>query len=126
MGFLHPRDEKLTPIIVEHSVNSDTVISATDEFCHHIDKKTVVIIDNASIHTARAVNDKLDEWMGAGLELLFLPVYSPELNLIEILWRKMKYEWISFSSYEGTNKLRDNLNEILSGFGAGKYHIKFS
>jgi transposase len=30
---------------------------------------------------------------------LFLPPYSPELNLIEILWRKMKYEWLEWHAY---------------------------
>jgi transposase len=25
--------------------------------------------------------------------------YSPELNLIEFLWRFMKYEWIEMSTY---------------------------
>ncbi len=25
--------------------------------------------------------------------LLFLPPYSPELNLIEILWKQAKYHW---------------------------------
>ena len=49
-----------------------------------------LVIDNASIHTSRAVNDKWDEWKEAGLNLFFLPTYSPELNLIEILWRKIK------------------------------------
>ncbi|WP_368860940.1 transposase, partial [Desulforhabdus sp. TSK] len=33
------------------------------------------------------------------LYIKFLPTYSPELNLIEILWRKIKYEWLSFSAY---------------------------
>lgn len=33
--------------------------------------------------------------------LTILPVapYSPELNLIEILWRKIKCEWMPFSAY---------------------------
>ncbi len=125
LGFLHTRDLKLTSFLVEHSVNSATVISLMDEFCNHLDKKTVVVIDNASIHTSRAVNDKLDEWKEAGLNLFFLPTYSPELNLIEILWRKIKYEWIPFSAYKGINRLRNELNKVLNNFGSLKYHIKF-
>ncbi|KAA6323078.1 hypothetical protein EZS27_027452, partial [termite gut metagenome] len=31
--------------------------------------------------------------------IFFLPVYSPELNLIEILWRRIKYQWIPFDAY---------------------------
>nr|WP_281180459.1 transposase [Endozoicomonas ascidiicola] len=25
----------------------------------------------------------------------YLPTYSPELNLIEMLWQKVKYEWLN-------------------------------
>jgi hypothetical protein len=33
------------------------------------------------------------------LIIKYLPPYSPELNLIEILWRFMKYYWLPFSAY---------------------------
>ncbi|WP_152985989.1 transposase [Burkholderia sp. lig30] len=26
----------------------------------------------------------------------YLPAYSPELNMIEIRWRRMKYRWCRF------------------------------
>jgi len=29
----------------------------------------------------------------------YLPAYAPALNLIEILWRFMKYYWLPFSAY---------------------------
>ncbi|WP_157648304.1 IS3 family transposase, partial [Burkholderia ubonensis] len=32
------------------------------------------------------------------LTLYFLPPYSPELNRIEKLWHKMKYEWLAFKA----------------------------
>jgi transposase len=126
LGFLHTRTLKLTSFLVEHSVNSSTVISLMDQFCSQIDKKTVVVIDNAPIHTSRAFNEKVDEWKESGLELFFLPTYSPELNLIEILWRKIKYEWIPFSAYKSIDRLRDEMNEILNNFGSIKYHINFA
>ena len=113
--------------MVDHSINSETVISSIDEFCSHIgNKKTVLVIDNARIHTSNAVNGQWESWKKSGLELFFLPVYSPELNLIEILWRKIKYEWLPFSSYKGIENLRRNLNEILDNFGTVKYNIDFA
>ena len=33
------------------------------------------------------------------MQFYFLPAYSPELNRIEILWKKMKYEWLPFQSF---------------------------
>ncbi|MCW4153826.1 transposase, partial [Halomonas sp. 18H] len=32
------------------------------------------------------------------------PAYSPELNLIEILWRQMKYAWLPLSARLILNK----------------------
>ena len=35
-----------------------------------------------------------------------IPPYSPELNIIEIVWRKIKYEWLPFSAYESFLSLK--------------------
>lgn len=47
----------------------------------------VVIIDNLSPHKAPAVRARLE---AAGLTLLYLPRYSPDLSPIELLWAKLK------------------------------------
>ena len=51
--------------------------------------KIVMILDNARIHHAKLLKPFLDENKDR-LELMFLPAYSPELNLIEgvIGWLK--------------------------------------
>src|SRR2546425_10046620 len=47
------------------------------------------------------------------VRIKYLTTYSPELNLIEILWRNIKYTWLPFSAYQGLNALRDALENIL-------------
>jgi transposase len=47
----------------------------------------VVVIDNLSPHRAPAVRQKLER---AGLGLLYLPRYSPDLSPIEPMWSKLK------------------------------------
>ncbi len=47
----------------------------------------VVILDNLSPHKAPAVRARLE---AAGLELILLPRYSPDLNPIEAMWSKVK------------------------------------
>lgn len=76
-----------------------------------------VILDNASIHHSKAVKLRMSDWMRQGVFLHFLPTYSPELNLIEILWRKIKYEWLSMSAYKNYPSLKESVLEILHGFG---------
>lgn len=46
-----------------------------------------VVWDNLSVHKTRAVQDLFAK---AGVELLFLPPYSPDLNPIEMCWSKLK------------------------------------
>jgi transposase len=54
-----------------------------------------------------------------------LSPYSPELNLIEILWRRIKYTWLPFSAYTCLNALSEALETILSQVGS-KYQITFA
>lgn len=52
----------------------------------------VVVLDNASWHTARNVAGAtvIDAFADAGVRLLFLPPYSPDLNPIELLFGWVK------------------------------------
>jgi transposase len=53
-----------------------------------------------------------------------LPSYSPELNLIEILWRFIKYEWIDISAYKSWATFVASVEKILKEFGEN-YVINF-
>ncbi len=51
--------------------------------------KVVIIWDNAPCHIAKAVKAKA---AGLGIELVYLPGYSPDLNPIERLWGWLREE----------------------------------
>ena len=89
----------------------------------HVGKPLVVILDNASVHKAKEIAPLLKVLEGKGLKLYFLPPYSPELNRIEKLWHKMKYEWMAFKSRDAKT-LEAEVDEILAGFGE-KYKMDF-
>jgi transposase len=125
LGFLDPVLNQLNKYIKIGTVNSDFFIEVMDYYCAGIMQPTVVVLDNASIHTSHAVMAKRHEWQLKGLMLYFLPTYSPELNLIEILWRKIKYEWMPISAYRDFETLKNALREILFSFGK-EYKIRFS
>jgi transposase len=54
---------------------------------------------------------------------VFLLPYSPELNRIEILWRKVKYEWLAFKTHD-SKILETDLDEIFTKFGE-HYRLTF-
>ncbi len=126
LGFMDSTGSRLTTFEHEGYVNSDVIIEATDEFCESLDNPVVMVMDNASIHKSQAVAAKMEDWDRRGLTLYFLSTYSPELNLIEILWRKIKYEWIPNSAYESMAFLRSAIRDILESFGSNDYRIQFS
>ena len=83
------------------------------------------MIDNASTHTSNEFNDNLEAWKERGLTIYRIPPYSPELNIIEIIWRKIKYEWLPFSAYESYRSLKQELFQVLSNIGT-TYKVTFS
>jgi transposase len=124
LGFFK-RDNTLHPYMIEGTVNSEIVIACFDDFCAPLNKKTVVVLDNASIHTSEQFQAKISQWEKQGLVLKFLPKYSPELNLIEILWKNIKYYWLPFSAYLGFEYLKEALTNILINVGK-EYRISFA
>jgi transposase len=124
LGFMN-RQNDLHPFLFEGAIHTGVVLACFDTFCHTLTKQTVVVIDNASIHTSEEFVDRLPYWKKKGLIIKYLPPYSPELNLIEILWRRIKYTWLPFSAYECLNALSEALETILSHVGA-EYQITFA
>ena len=123
LGFMNKRHE-LDAYTFEGTVDSAVVIGCFDQFCKTIQGPTVVVMDNASIHTSEAFQEEIPKWEKKGLGIFYLPAYAPELNLIEILWRFMKYEWIEFWAYTSFAHLVQYVEEVLKNFGT-KYKINF-
>ena len=82
-----------------------------------------MVLDNAPIHKSKLFTSKLEEWKEQDLYIYFIPPYYPELNLIEILWRFIKYQWLSFKACIDFKSLKLHLNTVLDNVGT-KYNIK--
>lgn len=118
------RKNKLFFEVNETTFNSDKLIGFMDKFMSQIVKRTVVILDNSPIHKSKKFMAKIEEWKENDLLIYFLPPYSPELNLIEILWRRIKYQWLPFEAYLCFQNLKERLSYVLNNFGK-KYDIIF-
>jgi transposase len=124
LGFMNRKND-LHTYMFEESIHTGVVIACFDAFCKTIKQKTIVMIDNASIHRSEEFEDRIPFWKQQGLIIKYLPTYSPELNLIEILWRRIKYDWLPFSAYQCLNAMIEALEDILSHVGS-KYQITFA
>ncbi|MEH6891474.1 IS630 family transposase [Bacillus sp. JJ864] len=75
------------------------------------EKHVIMIVDNAKYHHAKVLQDFLKQ-KGSRLTLLFLPPYSPNLNLVERVWKLLKETILANQSY----KKRENLIEAIEKF----------
>jgi hypothetical protein len=91
----------------------------------HLQRPTVLVLDNARLHHSHLVKERLSQWRSQGLRLFFLPPYSPHLNPIEILWRELKYRWLPPTAYLNFQSLCDQVTTVLQHIGS-KYRISYS
>lgn len=124
LGFFN-KDNHLESFCFEGTIDARVVVTCFDEFSKTIDKKTVVILDNASMHRSDEFQEHIPKWEKKKLFVKYLPTYSPELNLIEILWRFIKYYWLPFNAYLSFPHLVDAVEDVLRKVGT-HYKISFT
>jgi len=99
------------------NINAVFLIECLDQFSLQLSKPTVIVLDNASLHTCQLLKDKQGIWEQLGLYIFFLPKYSPHLNRIERFWKQVKYHWLKAEDYLSLDTLKDALQAIFTGFG---------
>ena len=85
LGFINHTGQ-FESFVFEGRVDSDVVVACFDKFAKIINKPTYVIIDNAPTHTSDFFLANLADWEKRKLYVRPLSAYSPELNIIEILF----------------------------------------
>lgn len=74
--------------------------------------KIVIILDNASFHKRKDILAHIKTEM-PNIILEFLPPYSPDYNLIELVWHSAK-EYIAHRLFESVSQLEELLNKLLN------------
>jgi len=69
-----------------------------------------LVLDNARYQRCRLVIDLAKK---LGIELLFLPPYSPNLNLIERVWKLVKKECLYSKYYENFPLFRQTIQNFI-------------
>lgn len=90
LGAYNPQQHEYVGFESTDNINALSLIQLIDQLqAHQPQGRIILICDNARYNHARLVRDYIQS-MAQRVEILFLPPYSPNLNLIERLWRFMK------------------------------------
>ena len=122
---LFTRSNKSWTATSEKAIDAAFVVEQMERFSLSLEKLTVVVLDNARIHTGKKMRERIEAWQRRGLFVFYLPPYSPHLNIAETIWRKLKYEWLSAEDYESKEHLQYAVRQALSAFGKS-LKIRFS
>jgi transposase len=90
---------------------------------HYTDRQRVlnIVMDNARYQHCEAVKQVAEE---LNINLVFLPAYSPNLNLIERLWKEAK-KMISQKFYEGKKAFYQAISDTMEYFNSPEFLAKF-
>jgi len=103
-GVINAETHEVT-LIESKAINKDSTIELleTIEQKYFLASMIYIILDNARYHYSKEVKDFLK---GKKITLVFLPTYSPNLNLIERLWKFFKKKVLYNKYYENVAAFR--------------------
>ena len=119
------RDNRSLIETTRETITAHVICEQFERFSFGLKNLTVVVLDNAAIHRARIIKEGKAVWQQRGLFLFYLPRYAPHLNIVETLWRKLKYEWLAPTDYDNRETLCYAVRLALKGIGTN-LHINFS
>jgi transposase len=109
-GALNAETLEVT-IIESKTIDAESTLTLleTIEQKYPLSSQIFVILDNAKYHYSKEVRSFVEK---SKIKLVFLPSYSPNLNLIERLWKFFKKKVIYNSYYENLDLFRKSCIEF--------------
>lgn len=126
-GAINAETYQIT-IIESETVNADSTIDLLTSIdqAYPLSKAIYIILDNARYHYSKSVRAFLEN---SRIKLVFLPSYSPNLNLIERLWKFFKkkvlynryhenikdFRAACIRFFKNINQYHEDIDKIMSG-----------
>jgi transposase len=113
LGAIDAVTHELTTVCNDTVINAEAVGELLRALAaRYVGLPLTVVLDNARSQRCAVVQQLAK---ALRIELLFLPAYSPNLNLIERLWKFVKKECLSCRYYEDFARFKAAIGECLEG-----------
>jgi transposase len=121
-GALNAETHKVV-VRQDSSINAQSTISLFKQLekLHPKAEKIYVILDNAGYYRSVLVREYVEN---SKIELLFLPPYAPNLNLIERLWKFFKKKVLANRYYESFLEFREACETFFKKISCFKSELK--
>jgi transposase len=111
LGAINAVTKEVITVTNETYINAESVVELLLELSvQGLDIPITLVLDNARYQKCRFVQDIAGF---LGIELLYLPSYSPHLNLIERLWRFIRNECLYSRYYEDFPSFKNAISECI-------------
>jgi transposase len=107
-------------VIESETINADSTVELLEILNqkYPLSSKLHIILDNARYHYSEEVKEFLSE--NERINLVFLPSYSPELNLIERVWKYFKKNILYNKYYATLQEFRETAQKFFRNIGQHK------
>ena len=118
-------EEKKVIVREDESINSQSTIALIKQIKEQQCEGIIYLVaDNATYYRSRIVKEFLNE--NQRVKMLFLPPYSPNLNLIERLWKFLKKKVIYNEYYEKFAVFKEKIMETLKNTERYQHELESS
>jgi len=112
LGVIHATTLEFIGLYNSTYINAEVVTQLLKRLAKRFkDKPIFIVLDNARYQHCRLVKDLAQD---LGITLVFLPPYSPNLNLIERLWKFIKKQVCHGKYYETSDSFQNAIVECLN------------
>ena len=111
LGALNFATKKVEMVVNDTYITSIQVVEMLEKLHSMYAKPIKIILDNAAYQRCNLVKTTA---IKLGIELVFLPTYSPNLNLIERVWKYVKSSILKSEYYETFDLFRTSIRTLIS------------
>lgn len=113
LGALDSHSKEVITVRSTENINAESVCELIDSIRHnHPGQILTLVMDNARYQRCQKV---MEHASACRVELLFLPAYSPNLNLIERLWKHLKKKSLKNKHFKDFAAFRAAIDTYLDG-----------